>query len=244
MNIEPQQTIIKRHGGKGSGWFAPPLGDHAGEKEKKIPEISGSYPESTSNRRMSNNYAGGGPYTEVDAAVKVPVKFFNEELKLDTFASCEGHDKEWADGGLGYKYRKDGRLQGCNFQESYIAIYTNEKTNNNLYEFLSNKGFKEGSTVRHIGREEFKELYKNIDEGHLQIDFRTKGINDIALRVGTGKIDMTKSKSFTIGDKVLKNSNSSFDGTHPLQQKQWDKFRDKGWNKWMTTMNEFKGQEK
>jgi len=34
MNVEPRQTIIKRHGGKGSGWFSPPLGDHAGEKEE------------------------------------------------------------------------------------------------------------------------------------------------------------------------------------------------------------------
>jgi len=32
MNVEPRQTIIRRFGGKGSGWFAPPLGDHAGEE--------------------------------------------------------------------------------------------------------------------------------------------------------------------------------------------------------------------
>jgi len=60
MNVEPRQIIIKRHGGKGSGWFAPPLGDHVEEKEVSQIDMKQEVPGLSPTSFGQENYRGIG----------------------------------------------------------------------------------------------------------------------------------------------------------------------------------------
>jgi hypothetical protein len=201
-----------------------------------------------SQRSNSTYYAGGGSYkTNVDSALIEPVRILNEVMGYNTFASCEGHAKDWnhADT-LGYTKDKDGNPTGFAFQESYVAIWANENEMNSMESYLKTQGFEIGSTPRSNVIENSYDLFKNVNGYHLIFDITKPiapgGKSEFVLRIGSGILNPSKAKTHKLSTgETFKNIGDSLQGQKALSQKDWDTTRDAGWDKWLGIMQNYKG---
>jgi hypothetical protein len=267
---EALTPLLTKLGGPGSGFYghSTPSGTPKGggstarsgvgsvaEDTNRVPAII--YDTSAKARSTPSNHEEAiGSAGAIDAALAVPVDYFNAIKGLKVEAACEGHEEEWMkhDGLLGHPAKDEFGTLTVVAQEAYIKAELQRGRESAILSQLTRMGFQPGSSTRNVVigdiAYQHSQYFRNRDNGtHMVFDLFTRGTrrstgiggtpitehvdNKAYFSVATGKIDMSKAKVTGSLFWKKRNASYSYENTKALDKTSWDKARDSGFTAWM-----------
>jgi len=187
-----EQTIIRRFGGKGSGWFAPPLGDHADEDFGKVstafnnyidqggttlPRIPSFFKESIGSQSikkedmMSENLCYSNSLTKAKEGYELHVGYHINENVVERLLS---KDPKYINSSFHAWNVKDNKVYDFTLGKNKDA-YIGQK--------ISAKGLVDGSAVR----DKLFDIVKPFEGGAIKKDLPRKNINQMTIIKREGK---------------------------------------------------------